>query len=169
MLRGHMKCCHSAVNIFLLKGHTIPYLVRNVWYLVRNMWLPSRCTSHSPSAPYWIACDCFFELLLSFNYNPHDKVFWYLFLCKLSSHYVRLPDCQSGLVLILLWLSIGLLLEAWMSFNIFSELKKCLVNPVRQISTNFFRFYLFKPVFYVFFLHKFIKVAQKGEWCSVGL
>ena len=52
MLRGHMKCCPSAVDIFLLKGHTIPYLVRNVWYLVRNMWLPSRCTSHSPSAPY---------------------------------------------------------------------------------------------------------------------
>ena len=52
MLRGHMKCCPSAVNIFLLKGHTIPYLARNVWYLVRNMWLPSRCTSHSPSAPY---------------------------------------------------------------------------------------------------------------------
>ena len=52
MLRGHMKWCPSAVNIFLLKGHTIPYLVRNVWYLVRNMWLPSRCTSHSPSAPY---------------------------------------------------------------------------------------------------------------------
>ena len=52
MLRGHMKCCPSAVNIFLLKGHTIPYLVRNVWYLVRNMWLPSRCTSYSPSAPY---------------------------------------------------------------------------------------------------------------------
>ena len=52
MLRGHMKCCPSAFNIFLLKGHTIPYLVRNVWYLVRNMWLPSRCTSHSPFAPY---------------------------------------------------------------------------------------------------------------------
>ena len=52
MLRGHMKCCPSAVNIILLKGHTIPYLVRNVWYLVKNMWLPSRCTSHSPSAPY---------------------------------------------------------------------------------------------------------------------
>ena len=51
MLRGHVKCCPSAVNIFLLKGHTIPYLVRNVWYLVRNMWLPSSCTSHSPSAP----------------------------------------------------------------------------------------------------------------------
>ena len=49
MLRGHMKCCPSAVNIFLLKGHTIPY----VWYVVRNMWLPSRCTSHSPSAPYY--------------------------------------------------------------------------------------------------------------------
>ena len=52
MLRGHMKCWPSAVNVFLLKGHTIPYLVRHVWYLVRNMWLPSRCTSHSPSAPY---------------------------------------------------------------------------------------------------------------------
>ena len=46
-----MICCPSAVNIFLLKGHAIPYLVRNVWYLVRNMWLPSRCTSHSPSVP----------------------------------------------------------------------------------------------------------------------
>ena len=57
MLRGHMKCCPSAVNIFLLKGHTIPYLVRNVWDLVRNMWLPSRCTSHSPSAPL-VGADC---------------------------------------------------------------------------------------------------------------
>ena len=27
MLRGHMKYCPFAVNIFLLKGHTIPYLV----------------------------------------------------------------------------------------------------------------------------------------------
>ena len=46
-----MKCGSSAVNIFLLKGHTISYLVRNVWYVVRDMWLPSRCTSHSRSAP----------------------------------------------------------------------------------------------------------------------
>ena len=99
----------------------------------------------------WIGCDCFFELLQSFNYNPHDKVIWYLFLCKLSSHYVRLPDCQSGLVLILLWLSIGLLLEAWVAYNIFSDLTICLVNPVRQISTHLFRFYLLKPVFYIFF------------------
>ena len=52
MLRGHMKCCPSAVNLFLFKGHTISYLAMNVWYLVRNMWLPSRCTPHSPSAPY---------------------------------------------------------------------------------------------------------------------
>ena len=37
MLRGHMKCCPSDINIFLLKGHTIPYLVRNVWDLVRNI------------------------------------------------------------------------------------------------------------------------------------
>ena len=37
------------VTILLLRGHTIPYLVRNVCYLVRHMWLPSRCTSHSPS------------------------------------------------------------------------------------------------------------------------
>ena len=34
MLRGHMKCCPCDVNTFLLKGHTIPYLLRNVWYLV---------------------------------------------------------------------------------------------------------------------------------------
>ena len=40
MLRGHMICYPSAVNKFILKGHTIPYLFRNVWYLVRNMWLP---------------------------------------------------------------------------------------------------------------------------------
>ena len=42
----------TGVNIFLLKGLTIPYLVRNVWYLVRIMWLASRCTSHSLSALY---------------------------------------------------------------------------------------------------------------------
>ena len=58
MLRGHMKCCPSAVKIFLLKWHTIPYLVRNIWSLVRNMWLPSRCTSHSPSAPYLSSSSC---------------------------------------------------------------------------------------------------------------
>ena len=52
MLRGHIKCSPYAINIFLLKGHTISYLERNVWYLVRNMWLPSRFTSHSLSAPY---------------------------------------------------------------------------------------------------------------------
>ena len=98
----------------------------------------------------WIACDCFFELLQSFNYNPHDKVIQYLFLCKLSSHYVRLPDCQSGLVLILLWLSIGLLLEAWVAYNIISELKIYLVNPVRQISTHLYIFYLYKPFFLYF-------------------
>ena len=56
MLRGHMKCCPPAVNIFLLKGNFIQYLVRNVWYMVRNMWLPSRCNSHSPSAPYTGCC-----------------------------------------------------------------------------------------------------------------
>ena len=105
----------------------------------------------------WIACVCFFEMLQSFNYNPHGKVILYLFLCKLSSHYVRLPDCQSGLVLILLWLSIGLPLEAWVANNIFSELNFFLFNPVRQISTHLFRFYLFKPVFflYVFCTHSF--------------
>ena len=50
-VKRHMKCCPSDATIFLLKGNTVPYLVRNVWYLVRHMWLPSRCTSHSPSAP----------------------------------------------------------------------------------------------------------------------
>ena len=49
-----MKCSPSAVNIILLKGHTIPYLVRHGCYLVGNMWLPSRCTSHRSSAPYMI-------------------------------------------------------------------------------------------------------------------
>ena len=34
MLRGYMKYCPSAVYIFLSKGQTILYLVRNVWYLV---------------------------------------------------------------------------------------------------------------------------------------
>ena len=72
-----MKCCPSAVNIFLLKGHTISYLVRNVWYLVRNMWLPSRCTSHSPSAPYVTLCSCLltenFDFLFAFFYNLSIK------------------------------------------------------------------------------------------------
>jgi hypothetical protein len=67
MVRGHMKCCPSAVKIFFLKGHTIPYLVRNVWYLVRNMWLPSRCTSHSSSTPYPWCRFGYFMLLLSFQ------------------------------------------------------------------------------------------------------
>ena len=52
MLGGHMKCYSSVVNIFILKGHTFPYLVRNDWYLVKNIRLPSRCTSHSRGGDY---------------------------------------------------------------------------------------------------------------------
>ena len=62
MLRGLMKCCPFSVGIIHLKGHSIPYLVWDVWYLVRNIWLPSRCTSHSLSAPY-------LELGLSISLN----------------------------------------------------------------------------------------------------
>ena len=85
-----------------------------------------------------------------------------MFLCKLSLHYVRLPDCKSGLVLILLWLYIGLLLEAWVAYIIFSELKFFLVDPVRQISTHLFRFDLFKlhtylVLFYISLENKTIK------------
>ena len=93
------------------------------------------------------------------------KFFWYLFLCKLcklSSHFVRLPDCKSGLVLILLWLSIGLLLEAWVAYFIFSELKICEVDPERQISTHLFRFNLFKLHTYLvpFYLSLEIKTIK---------
>ena len=32
-----LKCCPFAVNKCPLKGHTIPYLLMNVWYLVITM------------------------------------------------------------------------------------------------------------------------------------
>ena len=40
MLKGHMKCRSCAGNLFHLKGHTIPYLARDVWYLVKKNVAP---------------------------------------------------------------------------------------------------------------------------------
>ena len=88
MLRGHMKCCPSAVTIFLLKGDTIPYLVKNVWYLVWHMWLPSRCTSHSLSSPYleppklvWFGID-----IILFTPSPQKKIYISQKVCSESMH-----------------------------------------------------------------------------------
>ena len=87
---------------------------------------------------YWIAYECFFELLQPFNYNPNDKVILYLFLW-LSK---RSPAGSLCSIYYIFWA------------------ENSLVNPLRQISTHLFRFHIFKPFLYVF-LHKFLKVAQK--------
>ena len=52
MVRGYMKYCSFAVKMFLSKGHSILYLVRNVWYVVVIFSILGKASLNCTSEPY---------------------------------------------------------------------------------------------------------------------